>query len=255
MKKILVIIAIMLLPNLVQAEKEKLVVVADIWCPYNCQPNSQNEGVLVEIARAALKDEDIEVVYKTMPWARAIDEARDGRIDGIIGAARGDAPDFIFPDISQGKLKDVFLVTDKNKDFKYKNIRSLSDKTLGVIEDYSYGDEFDKYIEKNYENSDLIQASSGDYPLGQNIMKLMKGRLDVVIEDEKVLLNYLKDKNFKGLHIIQGEGKNTSDELYVAFSPHSKLKEKSKKYAKLVSDYTKELKEDGDLKKLYDKYK
>ena len=43
---------------------------ADEWCPYNCQPKSQNPGFIIEIAETVFKKAGHTIDYQVMPWAR-----------------------------------------------------------------------------------------------------------------------------------------------------------------------------------------
>ena len=73
---------------------------ADIWEPYNSDPGSAKPGFMIDVAKAIFSKAGYTVDYqcKGWTWDRSIEEARQGRIDAIVGASEDDAPDFIFPD-------------------------------------------------------------------------------------------------------------------------------------------------------------
>lgn len=112
---------------------------ADEWCPYNCTPNSSQIGYMIEIAKEIFESAGHQIDYQTLNWARAIEETRAGKFNGIVGAAKGDAPDFIFPTEALGVSVNAF-VTGKDNSWTFTGIESLNGKTLGVIRNYSYGD-------------------------------------------------------------------------------------------------------------------
>ena len=70
---------------------------ADAWCPYTCDPGAAKPGFMIEIAKMALEPAGHKVDYKVLNWARAITETRKGKFTAIVGAAKDDAPDFIYP--------------------------------------------------------------------------------------------------------------------------------------------------------------
>ncbi|MDX1949742.1 MAG: transporter substrate-binding domain-containing protein [Rickettsiales bacterium] len=257
LKKIFILFILFLIPiNSHSEEKiERVIIAADEWCPYNCIPNSKYEGVLVEIARQALKEHNIEVKYITMPWARAVEQARLGKIDAVFGASKPDTPDFIFPKTPQQKMVNAFYVTDKNKDWKYEGIKSLENMSIGVINGYSYGNkELDDYILKNSDYISKVQVANGDEPQFQNLVKLKRSRIDAVIEDENVMKYILKKYKIDGVFKSEKNVKNQkiSQDLFVAFSPAKK--EQSNKLAKIISDYTDKIIKNGEYKNINKKY-
>lgn len=52
----------------VEKQRRSLVIAGDYWCPYNCNPESENQGFLVELARRALYIYGIDVDYRMMSW-------------------------------------------------------------------------------------------------------------------------------------------------------------------------------------------
>lgn len=78
------------------ASSDMIVLMADEWCPYNCEPGSDSQGFMVEIAREAFMPFGHEIEYATLNWARALHRAALGEINGVIGALPDEAPEFIF---------------------------------------------------------------------------------------------------------------------------------------------------------------
>ncbi|MBP9706823.1 MAG: transporter substrate-binding domain-containing protein [Oligoflexales bacterium] len=232
---------------------ENITLRADTWCPYNCEPKDARPGYMIEIAKAALEPAGHKVEYETLNWARAIADSRAGKFSGIVGAAKSDAPDFIFPETSLGTSKNCFFAkADATWSFKDKS--SLETASIGVIKDYTYGDEVDDYIKsnaKNAKNAKKVDVVSGDNPLELNIKKVQMGRVTSLLESEAVLKNYmyvnkLADSSFKNAGCLKD-----SDDLFIAFSPkHPKAKE----FAKLVGDKVVAMRKDGSLKKMLEQY-
>lgn len=248
--------AFLLWPGNILAQTETITLVADGWCPYNCEPNSDRPGYIVELAKTAFAKHNITVKYSNLPWARAIEETRQGKYDGIIGAYYSDAPDFIFPANPQGICKFSFFV--KNDDpWKYDGIPSLENRALGVINDYSYSKKLDQYINDNKNDPTRVQILSGDNALDSNVKKLLAGRINTFIEDTKVISYYLSPPEYEEVReaIVKAGSLPDNDDgngsIYIAFNPNHP---KSKYYADLLSEETARMRENGELDAILSKY-
>lgn len=238
------------------AHAEKIVLAADEWCPYNCEAGSDKPGFMVEIAREAFKRHDIDVEYVTVPWTRAIEEARTNKYTGIIGAYYGDAPDFIYPEKPQGRTVMTFFVKDGN-DWTFSGIDSLSHVSLGTIADYSYSTELDEYIEKNKINPRMIQIVSGDNAMDVNIKKLANDRIGALVEDKQVMAYRLAQDDMADMRgVLKQAGDLPAPEdgdgiIFVAFSPQNP---NAQKYADILTQETQAMRESGDLAKILERY-
>lgn len=56
---------------------------ADEWCPYTCQPNSDREGYLIDIARTIFEPIGHKITYVTTPWNRALNQAKNMKTSGL----------------------------------------------------------------------------------------------------------------------------------------------------------------------------
>lgn len=223
---------------------------ADEWCPFNCVPKSDKPGYLIEIAEQAFKTEGFSIDYSTLNWSRAILESRNGKYNGIVGAFKSDAPDFVFPNVPLGKVKNCFY-TDAKSTWKFDGLKSLKGQRIGLIQDYSYDEEFDKYAETNKENSNLIDIVSGDEPLSINIKKVKAGRISALLESQSVLEYYLYDNQLEPLRLAGCFPKSSDKDVYIAFSPAI---EESKQFSETLAQKVQEMRKDGSLAKLLTKY-
>lgn len=240
------VLALILALTATPAWAQKLTVVADEWCPYNCEPGSENPGFGIEILQLIFKDQGIEIDYSNMDWDQAIEETREGRHDAIIGAAKEDAPDFVFPKNEFGVISNVFYVL-KDNPWRFKDLSSLKGKKIGIIEAYAYSDTLDEYFAEHPKDTFV---ATGDAPLEILIDKLLKKEIDAVIEDNYVFLLKAREKMlFTKVRNAGGQG--TSDPIYIAFSPKGK---KSKQYAETVSKGIEKLRASGELGKILEKY-
>ncbi len=229
-------------------QADKIVIGSDEWCPFNCVPGSDKPGYMIEVATKIFSKAGHTLEYKIIPWARAITEARSGKINGIIGAYKGDAPDFVFSDNELAMIGIEFF-TLKTNSWSYAGLASLNKVSIGAIIGYEYNEEINAYL-KDGKNSAKVQMVAGDTPLETNIKKLSQKRLDAVIESPPVFWYTAAQMGLNDKIKSAGTAVKPK-EAYIAFSP--KLPS-SKKYAKILSDGTAELRKSGELKTILEKY-
>ncbi|GAB6096989.1 transporter substrate-binding domain-containing protein [Desulfatiferula olefinivorans] len=203
---------------------------------------------MIDIAVEVFGEKGYVIEYTNKPWNRAISECREGKIDAIVGAFVADVPDFVFPEIEQGVSRTLFWVK-KGSQWKYDGINSLGNFPIGVIADYSYGEEFDNYVKKYKNDCKHVQVVFGDSALTSNINKLMKGRIEAFVEDMMVCRIELKKMTLSDE--VQPAGLLTENNVYIAFSP---ILETSPAYAKILTEGMTTLRETGKLKTILDKY-
>jgi polar amino acid transport system substrate-binding protein len=226
---------------------DTITIAADNWMPYNGDGKTET-GYMVDCAREIFAKAGHTIVYEVVPWSRAIEEARSGVYNGIIGAAEGDAPDFVFPAVELGFAGQGFL-TRKSLAWKYDGIKSLAGIKLAVIQDYSYFPELDEYIKVNKNDKKRIDFGFGTNPLESNLKKLAEGQVDALV-DNSYVLKYVVAK-LKLQDKVSSGGGVPPDRLYIAFSPANP---KSKTYAKILSDGIEQLRRSGRLKEILAKY-
>lgn len=227
---------------------EEITLVADEWCPYNCIPGSERPGFMVEIARAVFEEAGITVRYKTMPWSRAIEETRNGRFHGVIGATHSEAPDFVFPHTAQA-MSTIVFIAKTDAAWRYTDITSLGDIRLGVIQDYSYGETMDEYIKANKGNESRIHLTTGDQAFNRNITMLELDRVNAILMDRAVYAQYNFFKGKQGDFSIAGE--LNTDPVYIAFTPSHPV---AQRYAAQLTQGVKQLRTSGRLTNILARY-
>ena len=232
------------------AESKTITLVADPWCPWNCEDKS-NPGIAVEVAKAIYEPLGYEVLYVPMSWFRAIEEVNNGTYTGLIGADKSipEVKDFIFPETAFSHFDDVYVLKlDSN--FSYKDISSLKGKSIGIVANYHFLDEIGKYIEDNYNNPKIISQVTGVNGVEQNLKKLINGRIDMYLDDRAVILYNAKKLGIRNQIKVGGEIKEDLDH-YIVFSP--KLSE-SRMLAKIYDEGIKKLKISGEYQRIIKKY-
>jgi polar amino acid transport system substrate-binding protein len=227
---------------------EQVTIRADVWYPHNGEPNAATRGYMIEIADELFKAKGIAVNYDLMPWERALAMTRNGEIDCVVGAAHGDAPDFVFPSEPLGSDQS-FAFVKKGNPWRYAGIESLGNVKIGVIEGYSYNEEADDYIKRN-KNTPKVQSVTGDTPLEQNLRKLAAGRIDAVLESRPVFLATAEKLGLRDKFQDAGAVGEPND-LFIACSPK---RESSKRFTQILSEGVPALRASGKLKTILSKY-
>lgn len=250
MQRIAILCALLLVVA-VPARAETITLVADSWCPYNCDPKSDKPGFLIEIAQRAFSRNRISVQYTTVPWTQAIEETRQNKHNAIVGASTSDAPDFVFPGTPQGSMQNNFYIAPGNS-WHYSGRSSLSGIVLGVISDYSYGKSLDDYIKRYRGDTKRLSVAEGDDALDINVKKLLAGSIQVLIEDEHVM-QYYQSKHPEVVR-LESAGviiDSQSGDLYIAFSPQNP---DSKRYAQILEQETINMRKNGEIRDIMSKY-
>lgn len=236
----------------VPVQADTLSIRADIWCPYNCAPTDPHgPGFMIEAARIIFAQAGHKIDYQLLNWARSIKMVREGRYHAVVGAGQGDAPDFIFPELALGYSRNGFF-TRKGHPWRFQGIDSLKSVTVGIINDYSYGPDFNAYLHLAAK-TDRVQQVSGDNALELNIRKLLAGRIDVIIENQYVFLHRIRALGLSDKVRFAGHdgSRGPVNHVYIAFSP---ALEKSREYARILSRGIRRLRQSGQLDRILAKY-
>ena len=248
----LMMATIMVFPWFLYAEN--LTLRADAWCFFNCNPKSAQAGYMVDIVREVFKKKGLIIDYQLKNWEESKKEALEGKIQGVVGASRGDG-DFYFPQHSLGKYQNFLfylpakIKTPSHSPLKFENLDDLEGKKIGIVKDYAYGAEADQLIAKRPE---LFIKVSGDEPLATLIQMLEEGKIAALYECPQVFTYKIKmlKKNYGDFRRGMSFDKK-SDELYVAFS---KKDPNAKKFADWLDQGLDDLRRTGRLVRILDNY-
>ncbi|WP_018693587.1 substrate-binding periplasmic protein [Algicola sagamiensis] len=219
------------------------------WCPYVCNPEREQgrQGYIPELLQQVFEAHQHRIEFKVIPFGRAIQLARTGKIHAHSGLYRSDAPDLIFPSIPQGVSTNYFFL-HKDRVWEYRDEASLLQlKDLGLMQDFTYEKEIEIFRRRH---SNRIIFLSGDKPLLRYFQMMAKHRIYAIYEDRWVGNYYLKSLGLKQL-IREAGSIGIKNQVFVAFSP--KIPE-SKAYAKILADGINYLRQSGKLKVILDEY-
>ncbi|NFV80934.1 substrate-binding periplasmic protein [Magnetospirillum aberrantis] len=230
------------------ARADEIVLGADEWCPYNCAAESDRPGYAVEIAREIFAKAGHRVEYRTMPWSRALQECRRGRLTGVIGADHTETPDFVFPALAVA-VTDTTFVVRKDNPWRYTGPDSLSQLLLGGILGYSYDGAVGNYVHTNARDGARVDLVGGDTALEMNLRKLVAGRIGATMDAKPVLAYKIKEMGLAGEVAYAGSVDPT--ENFIAFSP---ALSKARDYAAIWDKGLAEMRESGRLAQILDRY-
>lgn len=227
-----------------------IIIAGDNWCPINCVEGSDKEGYMIDIAREAFALSGHDVNYIEIPWTRAVGMARKGEIDAVVGAFRGDAPDFIFPQQPLLKISPSSLFATSDN-WQYSGLPSMNKVILGTIKGYDYGSELNMYINSLVAtDSDKIVQLYGNNAVERNIQFLLKNRIDVFVESEPVF--WYQVNRLKIEQKVQKVGEvSPAEPCFIAFSPN---RDNSSLLAKQLDKGLKQLLANGRVGSIANKY-
>ncbi len=162
--------------------------------PYTSQ-GFKEYGYWSKLVSDAFKEEGITVEYGFFPWKRALESAKAGAIDGVIGFSKTSERElsFIYPESSLGDGRVVFY---HNKDLKFawKDVKELEKFSIGGMRGYAT---YEEMIALNKEGSKLNLLEATDE---QQVFKLVLARRVDLFPAVEEVGNYILLK-----HFTQGE--------------------------------------------------
>lgn len=182
----------------------------DDWYPYSGKVNNAPKGFAEDLITEAFKAEGVDVKFESVPYARCMEETKNGKMLGCFDAARNSLlePNYLWhaKPMFMARINIYALVSSNESGLK---VKDLEGKDVAVTNDYEYGDEFDKNtkIKRSVSNQDE-----------QGFRKLIAGRVKYMVAYEKVA-NYLVEKNkaeFAGK--FKAVGVTAEPGLYIAFA-------------------------------------
>lgn len=209
--------------------KELVVGIGNGYPPYYYRENGMLEGICVDIVNQVAKEMDLKLSYKLLPWKRMLASAKKGSVDAIMPLFRTEEREKFLLFNGLGLATEInYLFTSKEKNINYAgDISQLSPHTIGVVNNYSYGEEFDDFpgLQKIFTNSDqhLIEMFSHnrfDLGLGNKYVTLFYAR-KLKVENELVFLDPPVSQNL----------------LYIGFSKHSKNSDMAVEFAQKLERF------------------
>lgn len=231
-------------PGAAAADTVKLVALN--FPPLIFEENGAPTGIAFELVGEALKRAGHQASVEVLPWARALDMARDGQADGIFTAYKTvEREQFLnySTEVVVPQVVSLFVRKDSAVAFNG-DLAQLAKYKVGVVNQISYGPLVDEAIKAGV-LQDLEKSNDSD----NNVKKLVQGRFDVM-PSNRYVAQYILKKQGVADQVKELQPEVQSIPSYIAFT-------KARDTAALRSAFDAALatmKQDGTFQKILDKY-
>lgn len=226
-------------------------VAADPWCPYNCEPEQERQGLMIDIAVAALKRSGYTLDYQIINWARAKKMVIHGQLDGIVGMSRESKTETLYH-FSKTPLAWSQICFFKRADdaWSYQSTQSLDDRIMGWINDYGFTNpDIDQWV-KAKRNTPAIAVVAGVRVHHSLFTMLLAKRIDTFAEDLYVIQHQLSEERLQDAISVAGCAPE-KDEVHIAFT---KVSEARHLWSKALDDGVQHLRDSGELARILAHY-
>ncbi|MGM9516886.1 substrate-binding periplasmic protein [Roseateles sp. DB2] len=195
-----------------------LLALSDPWCPYNCQPDSDKPGYVVEMLREIFAPPAWQLKYQIVPWDRALQQVREGQAAIALELTREQAQrlGLLIGHEPVGEPADCLYVAASNP-LRFSQASDLDGlKQVAVVSGYEYEYALGEWINRP-ENKARVVMTRGANPAEVNARNLARGRLDGVIESAAVMHMLVQQLRLQDK--IREAGCQQASPVYVGFSP------------------------------------
>lgn len=212
--------------------------------PHHYKENGQIKGAYIEIITEISARLGLSPKFVMYPWKRALWTVKKGDVDGIVSVYFTEERDaFLYYATESLGYLNISIFSGKENDLEIRTFADLKNTSLFQIRGTSYGPEFDS-------QSKVFKEIWYCNNIEKQIELLNKKPLNVAIANEAAFITTsdrmgLNDR-FKRLYIVKKEP------LFIAFS--KAIGEKGQRYAEKFSLTLKQLKKEGVLSKIEEKY-
>lgn len=232
------------------AEPVKTVlVVSDDWCPFSCEADSAERGILVDIVEEILAANGLLVEYQTLPWYRARHLVETGEASVALGLAEVTTSKLLRNDEPLYRDETV-LIWRRGEGQRYTGPQVLENYRVGVSASNNFDSrgDLDRYLDDRRSRGTGITALFEEASTSSLILMLMSGRIDVFLADIQAISRVLEATGqLDQVDIVEtGKGNN----LYAGVTPSDEGRE----YARIIDEGISSLKASGRMIELLDKY-
>jgi polar amino acid transport system substrate-binding protein len=235
------------------AEQKAFTVVADPWCPFNCEQDGDNPGIMIELASIALAQSGFYIDYSNINWARAAVMVIDGERNGIVGMGKSvnTQNKFHFHEIPLA-FSQVCFYRKSGSQWTFEGVSSLKDQRIGRINKVKYGNiAIDSWLETEEGKLNTTIVSGEGNLLERIILMLETGRISTFGEVRTNVDYTLKSINTPADIEIAGCLPNI-DDLYIASTLNAP---QSIAFSKALDEgLAKLLKDPAELQLIFDQY-
>ena len=129
--------------------------------------------------------------FEAMTFEKGLDLSKDG-IVGLVGLYKNKKREKIY-DFSESLFSEsIALYTRAGEEFDFDGFSTLQDKKVGIVKDYSYGDQFDKYKARKYFPTRLGKDENDLFDM------LIQKSVDVILCDDIIANKILFQREIGG---------------------------------------------------------
>jgi polar amino acid transport system substrate-binding protein len=179
--------------NDIEAVETIRIAVMNDYSPYIIYENDELSGPYIEIISTVMENLGYEYELVPLPWSRLLSAVETGEVDMALPLF--DKPErrslFYYSEEPIG-LNQITLIGRSDSQASFSgSMLTLSDHSIGVVQDYFYSDDFEQAIIDQVITIDTAISSD------ENIEKLLQKRVDLIVEDPEVVKTYLKDHDIE----------------------------------------------------------
>ncbi len=231
-------------PFQLEAERQTLHVICDIWPPYQMVEDNGIGGFSTRIVQAVFDKMGIRTLkIKPYPWKRAVVMIKNGSADALFSANHTEERALFahYPEEMIVQSPWVMWVRG-DSGLKYDALDDLRGKRVGVVRGYSYTPEFLDFVGNNAFGEEVLNDV-------MNFKKLNAGRVDFVVAEQRNGHHITRELGFRdivpleqtpvkvdGLYIIFNK-RNVPPTLVEEFSEELKKFKQSPRYRNLRYRY------------------
>lgn len=160
---------------------------SDRWMPLNGSANEEPAGYAIELLVEVFGD----VHYTMLPWQESLSNVTKGKADAVIGAAKDEAPDLVFPSEPVAHV-DYGVFTLADHPFVY-SPETLKSARWAVIKGYSYWPALDALVAAGAPN---VTVFGGANALADAVEALHEGRIDLFPESKPVFAWAVQEQEY-----------------------------------------------------------
>ena len=228
----------------------KLTVGYDSWEPCHFMDvGNQVRGLDIELLQMVAKRIPCSIAYAQGPWIDLLSRLKTGEIDVLMGASKTNKREQFayFSTPYRTERFSLYVRKDDTKALALKTFQEFvqSNKKVGVVDDYFYGDDIN-----SFRDGELEEQFVGAIISEINLARLLDENIDAFLEDSIVGASMIRRKGLSSLIVPHGLSITTGD-VYFVFSKKSVSPE-------IVSSFNLSLKkvlESSDYKALLNMYK
>jgi polar amino acid transport system substrate-binding protein len=230
-RSFLIVSMLVLVASSCFANTKTLQVVYTEWFPYTYQKQGKASGFEIATFKAIMEKMQIPVEFRIYPWKRCLDQLKKGRADVLISMLfTDDREQYTYYPKEHISISRTMLATTIDHQISFNgSFEELHNYVIGYIMGFTYGEAFDKatYLKKDEAKNAKVL-----------IKKLLKGRNDLIAENQTVLKALAQKFGIKDQIKFLNPPIHTQ-KLFVGFSKVNKLAELSDRFSKALSSFKK----------------